>query len=67
MSKNTDEELNKLYKEIRSQKLAESESAPRKRSSGSSGSESGDLMQFFIGLIMLAGGLLDFTREALKK
>lgn len=57
MSKNTDEELNKLYKEIKSQKLAESESAPRKRSSGSSGSESGDLMQFFIGLIMLAGGL----------
>lgn len=54
MAKNSDEELEKLYKEIRSQKASSDSGDHLRRSSGS---ESGDLMQFFIGLIMLAGGL----------
>ena len=55
MSKNTgDDELNKIYKELRANRINTGSGSSR-RSSGSS--ENSDLMQFFVGLVMLAVGV----------
>lgn len=55
MSKNTgDDELNKIYKELRANRIS---SGSSRISSGRSDSDSSDLMQFFVGLVMLAVGV----------
>ena len=56
MAKNTgDDELNKIYKELRAHNMSSGNS---RRSSGGSGSSSNnDLLQFFVGLVMLAVGV----------
>ena len=60
MAKNTgDDELDKIYRELRSHNIStgESRSSGKNRSSGTGSSTDGDLMQFFGGLVMLAVGL----------
>jgi hypothetical protein len=57
MAKNTgDDELNKIYKELRSQRI-KTESSSSGRSYRSGGSTDNDLLQFFVGLVMLAVGV----------
>jgi hypothetical protein len=59
MSRNTgDDELDKIYKELRSHNISTGNSrSSGSRSSGGGSATDGDLMQFFVGLVMLAVGI----------
>ncbi|MBR4627352.1 MAG: hypothetical protein IKO47_06595 [Ruminococcus sp.] len=59
MAKSTgDDELNKIYNELRSHNISTGhERSSGSRSSGSGSTTDGDLMQFFVGLVMLAVGI----------
>lgn len=59
MAKKTgDDELDKIYKELRSHNISTGNShSSGSKSSGAGSSTDGDLMQFFVGLVMLAVGI----------